>query len=334
MKQLKSDYMKFCILFLAAVLAAFTSKALLISEKFATDPALDGWHVVGNTNLFQWDSADQNIAVAWNSTNANSYFYHPLGVTLNSASNFMFAVDFNLQDIAIGTTPNKPQNFQIAFGLLNFAEATQPKFVVGTGTNAPDIVELDYFPDSGFGASVTTPMISSANSFAPGGFTFPLELVPGGNYHAVLVYTADNQTLHTIIFSNGVAIGPINNNFLAPGFGDFQVDTLSINCYTDQGQDTNFYFGVDFAGSIIAHASVDNLVFATPLPVTQIIDATASSVQFTSTTNWNYVLERSADFSSWSAASPTLPGVAGTMTLADPHPPADKAFYRVRADVP
>ena len=326
--------MKFCMLFLATVLATFTGHARTISEKFATDPVLDGWQVFGNTNLFQWDSADQNIAVAWNSTNVNSYFYHPLGLTLNSTSNFMFAVDFNLQDIAIGTTPTKPQNFQIAFGLLNFSEATQTNFVVGTGTNAPDIIELDYFPDSGFGASVTTPMISSANTFAPGGFTFPLELVPGANYHAVLVYTADNQTLHTILFSNGVAIGPINDNALVPGFGDFQVDTISINCYTDEGQNTNLFFGVDDAGSIIAHASVDNLVFATPLPVTQVIAATANSVQFTSTTNWNYVLERSADFSLWSAASPTLPGVAGTMTLTDPHPPVDKAFYRVRADVP
>jgi len=326
--------MKFCILLLAALLATFTSKALIISEKFATDPSLDGWQIFGNTNLFQWDSADQNIAVAWNSTNANSYFYHPLGVTLNSASNFMFAVDFNLQDIAIGTTPNKPQNFQIAFGLLNFSEATQTNFVVGTGTNAPDIIELDYFPDSGFGASVTTPMISSVNHFAPGGFTFPLELVPGANYHAVLVYTAYNQTLHTILFSNGVAIGPINDNSLAPGFGDFKVDTFSINCYTDNGQDTNLYFGTDFAGSIIAHASVDNLLFATPLPVTQVIAATANSIQFTGTTNWDYVLERSADISSWSAVSLTLPGVAGTMTLTDTNPPLDKAFYRVRADFP
>ncbi len=326
--------MKFCILFLAVALATCTGQALTISEKFAADPALDGWQVFGNTNLFQWDAADQNLAVAWNSTNVNSYYYHPLGVTLNSASNFMFAVDFNLQDIAIGTTPTKPQNFQIAFGLLNFAEATQPNFVVGTGTNETDVVELDYFPDSGFGASVTTPMISSANAFAPGGFTFPLELVPGANYHAGLVYTADNQTLHTTLSSNGVPIGPINDNFVGPGFGDFNVDTFSINCYTDAGQDTNIYFGVDFAGSIIAHASVDNLVFATPLPVTQVINATANSVQFSSVTNWNYVLERSADFNSWSAASPTLPGVAGTMTLTDPHPPADKAFYRVRADVP
>ena len=309
--------------------------AITLTEKFSSDPSLNGWQVFGNTNLFQWDSGNTNLAVTWNSTNANSYFYHPLGVTLNSASNFMFAVDFKLQDLAIGTTPGKPQNFQVAFGLLNFSQATGSGFFIGTSYDAPDVVELNYFPDSGYGATVSTPMISSANHFASGGFTYPLELVPGVLYHAVLTYTADNKTMHTTLSSNGVPIGPVNDGKLNVGFGDFSVDTISINCYTDEGQDTNEYFGTVYAGSITAHGTVNNLFFATPLPVTKIITATPGSIQFSSTTNWNYVLERSAGLqSSWSAASPMTPGVEGALTLSDTNTPADKAFYRVRADRP
>ena len=316
------------------VLTVTSASATTLTESFTHDPSAEGWQVFGNPDLFQWDAGNQNLAVTWNSTNANSYFYHPLGVTLTSASNFMFAVDFKLQDMAIGTTPGKPQNFQVAFGLLNFAEATSDGFLVGTGTNASDIVELDYFPDSGYGASVTTPVISSANHFAPGGFTYPLELVPGALYHAVLIYTADNQTLHTTLSSNGVPIGPINDNTLNAGFGDFHVDTLSINCYSDAGQDTNDYLGVIYAGSITAHGTVNNLFFATPLPVTKIIAAAPGRIQFASTTNWNYVLERTLDFQSWAAVSSVTPGAEAVLTLADTNTTVAKAFYRVRADRP
>src|ERR1039457_621358 len=277
-------------LFVLSVASAF---AMTFTENFTSDPSLDGWQVFGNPDLFHWESANQNVAVTWNSTNANSYFYHPLGITLNSASNFMFAVDFTLQDIAIGTTPGKPQNFQVAFGLLNLAEATNDGFIVGTGYSAPDILELDYFPDSGYGASVTTPIISSGNHFAPGGFTYPPELVPGALYHAVLI---------------------------------FNVDTPSINCYSDAGQDTNEYFGVIYAGSIVAHGSVNNLFFATPLPVTQIIITAPCSIQFSSTTNWNYVLERTADFQSGRGVPLVTIGAKGTFTLPDTNPPVDKAF--------
>ncbi len=307
---------------------------MTLTENFSSAPSLDGWQVFGNPNLFQWDSVNQNVAVTWNSTNANSYFYHPLGLTLTSASNFLFAVDFTLQDIVIGTTPGKPQNFQVAFGLLNFAEATGSGFLIGTSYDAPDVVELNYFPDSGYGATVSTPLISSANHFAAGGFTYPLELVPGALYHAVLTYTADNQTMHTTLASNGVPIGPIKDAKLSATFGDFRVDTLSINCYSDAGQDTNEYFGVIDAGSIVAHGSVHKLFFATPLPVTKIITTAPGSIQFISTTNWNYVLERTADFQAWTGVSPMVPGMEGTLNLADTNPPTARAYYRVRADRP
>src|ERR1035441_11043506 len=70
-------------LFVLSVTPAF---AMTFTENFANDPSLDGWQVFGNPDLFHWESANQNVAVTWNSTNANSYFYRPLGVTLNSRS--------------------------------------------------------------------------------------------------------------------------------------------------------------------------------------------------------------------------------------------------------
>jgi hypothetical protein len=246
----------------------------------------------------------------------------------------MVAFDVQLQDVAIGTDPAMPQTFQIAIGLLNFADATNDGFIIGTGYQAPNLVEFDYFPDSGYGATVSTPVVSSANSFGSGGFTYPLELVPGSLYHAVLTYTATNRTLHTTLSSNGVPIGPIQKTTLSAAFGDFNVDTFSINSYSAAGQDTNVWDGVVYAGSILAHGTVSSLFFANPLPVTGVNYIPTGGVQFSATTNWNYVLERSPDLQAWAAASPLQPGVEGELTLSDTNAPADKAFYRVRAERP
>ncbi len=323
------------------VLSVTSASAMTMTENFTNDPAADGWQVFGDTNLFQWNSGNQNLDVTWDSAQPNSYFYHPLGATLTSASNFMFGFDLRLSDIAGGTNPTKPQALQVAVGLLNFSEATNDGYYIGTGYNAPDLVELDYYPDTGYGDTVGTPMISSVNNFASGGLTDPFTLTLGATYHFTLIYTADNQTLHTTLTSNGVPVGPLKESKLTGTFGpfgDFNVDTFSINSYTDAGQDTNTYFfdgfPVVYAGSLLAHGTVGNLFFANPLPVTRVINAAPGSLQFSSTTNWIYALERTTNFQAWSTVSPMTPGVEGSLTLADTNPPPDKAFYRVRADRP
>jgi hypothetical protein len=309
--------------FVCSVVSATT-----ITENFSTDPLQNGWQIFGDTNLFQWDSTSQNLAVTWDSSQTNSYFYHPIGATLTKTNNFMLEFDFRLNDIAIGVDTNKPFTFQIAIGLLNFANATNEGFIVGSGYQAPNLLEFDYFPDSGFGASVTTPIISSANNFASGGFTYPLELTPGADYHAVMIYTADNQTLHSTLTSNGVPVGPLQDTKITGTFGDFNVDTISINSYSDVGQDPNY------SGSVLAHGVFHSLFFANPLPVTRIDPGAPGNVQFTSTTNWLYTLERTTDLQSWTDASPVVSGIEGTLTLSDTNAPSDKAFYRVRAQRP
>ncbi len=232
----------------------------------------------------------------------------------------MLAFDFQLSDIAIGVDTNKPFTFQIAIGLLNFADATNDGFIIGSGYQAPNLVEFDYFPDSGFGASVTTPMISSANNFASGGFTYPLELVPGALYHAVMIYTTDNQTLHMTLTSNNIPIGPLQDARITGSFGDFNVDTISVNSYNDAGQFPGY------EGSVLAHGIVKNLFFANPLPVTRIANLSPGTVQFASTTNWIYTLEHTVNLLSWTDASPATPGIEGTLTLTDTNTPGDKAF--------
>ncbi|MGO8837807.1 MAG: hypothetical protein ACLQAH_03260 [Limisphaerales bacterium] len=310
-------------------LSATRSSATTIAENFSTDPLQNGWQVFGNTNLFQWDSTNQSLDVTWDSSQPNSYFHHPLGAVCSKTNDFLIAFDLRLNDIAIGTTPGEPFTFEMAIGLIHTAIATNGNYFRGYGY-FPDIVEFDYFPNdiNDYGATVSTIMISSQTNYSNGGFTDPLELETNTLYHVMMVYTATNQTLHTTMAADGAPFGPIQDACLGASFDDFQVDAVSINSYSDDGQDP------DYAGSILAHGTVDNIVFASPLPVGTINAVATGEVQFASDTRWLYTLEQTADFQTWSAAAPSVPGNGTNLVLQATNPPADKSFYRVRADLP
>src|ERR1035438_10474590 len=78
----RSVYMlnlRWSMLALAGLSLVSASRAVTIVEDFATNPLQDGWQVFGTTNLFQWDSTNHWLAVTWDSSQPNSYFYLPLG---------------------------------------------------------------------------------------------------------------------------------------------------------------------------------------------------------------------------------------------------------------
>ena len=312
-----------------ASLFVTSAGAFVINEKFTNDPAADGWQVFGDTNLFQWDSAHQNLAVTWDSSKTNSYFYHPLGAVFSKTNDFCILFDLRLNDLAIGTTPGRPLAFELSIGLINTAEATSGNFFRGYAY-FPDLVDFDYFPNdiNDYGATVSTLLISSQTNYSSGGFTQPLEMTTNTLYRVTLIYTATNRTLHTLITADGAPFGPVEDSYLDSKFDDFRVDAISINSYSDNGQDP------DYSGSILAHGTVDNLAFASALPLGAVQAIAAASVQFGSDTNWLYTLERTTDFQSWTNALPPTPGTGGTLILSDTNAPANNAFYRVRADLP
>ncbi len=242
------------------LLTAITAAAGTFTESFDSDPAGRGWRTFGDTSLFGWNPTAQNLQVTWNSSRPNSYFYRPLGVTVTRTNDFSFTFDLRLNDLALGVTPGKTETFQIAAGFLNFAAATNVNFIRGTGTDSPHIVEWDYFPDSGFGATISPSVVSSNGNFYTS-FSFPLELTPGDLFRVTLAYSAATQTLRTTMTQNGQPFGPINDVVLDGNFSDFRADTVAITSYSDAGQPAQF------AGSVLAHATVDNLVVVVPDPL-------------------------------------------------------------------
>lgn len=315
------------------VLSAARGGAVTLTENFTNEPAQNGWQIFGDTNLFHWDSTNQNLDVTWDSSQVNSYFYKPLGTTLSVADAFTVDFDIQLSDISWGG--GYPP--QIAVGLFNLANAEDPNFSRPIGTS-PNLFEFDYFPFDGNTNSDGNPEPNIAATITDSttadtdypDFYFIWDVLPmetNVTYHVTLTHAAGDQAISATVLTNGQIYTTMPFVNPAP-IVDLQLDTLSISSYSE-GSDTN-----DF---ILAHGTVDNFVVTLPPVVRNLTGAFSNSlwqVQFGTYTNWLYTLERSTNLVSWSAASASANGNGDVMTLSDINAPAGQAFYRVRAEQP
>jgi hypothetical protein len=317
---------KICSLAIAGLFALSIASinANTIVERFTTDPSLDGWQIFGDTNLFQWDSTNHDLAVAWDSTQPNSYFYHPLGVMLTTNESFCVQFDLQLND-ALATQYGN----QVAVGLFRFSDATSPDFN-RANSPLPNLFEFDYSPAFDYGGysqpdEVEATLKDTQAGYA--GFYWVSDYVtlnPGTTYRVVLIHRAGETVISGAIYANGQLLSALPNvNNYGP-VGDFLLDALSVNCFADDG----------YGDSVLAHGTVDNLAFASPLPVDQIQTLAAGEIRFASDTNWLYTLEQTADLKTWTPAAPAVFGTGTNLVLQATNPPADKSFYRVRADLP
>lgn len=301
-------------------LAIASVNANTLVERFTTDPALDGWQIFGDTNLFQWDATHQKLAVTWDSSQTNSYFYHPLGRTLTINDSFCVQFDLQLNDAIASGYGN-----ELAIGLLHYSDATSPDFNRANGP-LPNLFEFDYFSVDGYGdpASMDVTLKDAQPGFA--GFYFAydnLPLNPGVTYRVVLIHHLGEPGISGTIYTNGQILTTLPKAY--PGdVSSFQLDTLSVNSYAGDG----------YGDSVLAHGTVTKLAVASPLPVDQIKTPATGEICFASDTNWLYTLEQSADFKTWTPAAPTVFGNGTNLVLQATSLPADKSFYRVRADLP
>lgn len=327
-------------------LAAASLRANTITEDFSADPQQGGWGIFGDTNLFHWNSTNQNLEVTWDSSQPNSYFYHPLGTVLARDDDFSLAFDLRLADIASGTEPGKTGGLEIALGFLNLAKATSPNFMRGAYGGASSLVEFDYFPAGyyDFGGSVyevaptTTPTFLSTNSydFAPTVYVpYEIELPTNVLVHVLMTYSASNQTMTAQLWTNGapfvqlpaVVLTDTNTSGFSEG-DDYRVDTFAISSYSSAGDDYD---------SVLAHGSVDNVVLTVPEPIRDFSGTFTNGLwqsSFLSRSNWLYALQRSEDFRSWIDVSSAVAGNGTNLFLDDPAPAPAKGFYRVRAERP
>ena len=309
-------------------LFAVSASANTLVEKFAADPALAGWRSFGDTNLFRWDPASQVLDVTWDSTQPNSCFYHPLGVTLTATDSF--CVQFDLQ---LSNAVAYAYGQELAIGLLHWSDATNANFsrTIDYPPNlSPNVFEFDYYPAFNYDGYANPDTVSATVVDAAANYNFATDgqsLVPGVTYHVVLIHAANSIGISGVIYTNGQVMSTFpeaQNYYPAGDDGHFVCDTLSITSYADDG------YGDE---DIFAQGTVANLSFASPLPV-GLVTAAAGRVQFASDSRWLYTLEQSADFQTWTPAAPAVFGNGTNLLLQAATAPNDKAFYRVRADLP
>ncbi|HUA66914.1 MAG TPA: hypothetical protein VMA13_00070 [Candidatus Saccharimonadales bacterium] len=317
--------MRVCLLILWSLVAASICGAATIEEGFSSNPLQNGWKIFGDTNLFQWDSTNQNLDVTWDSSQINSYFYHPLGTILTRDDNFSLAFDLELN-----SAEASGYGFELAVGFLNLAEATSTNFNRSTGNNSPDLVEFTYFPDVGYGPTIWPIMVDTNSVFNWNGSSDYAIYAPtlGDWYHIVMTYTGANQSLVTTMTNFEQTSGITVVDPIATHFTDFRVDTISVNSYQDDG----------LGDSVFAQGNVDNFVVTVPPPPAQnfsgVLTDAVWQAQFVSQSNWVYTLQRTMNLQSWTNVSPVTPGNATNLFLLDVNPTMGQAFYRISAQRP
>jgi len=298
---------------------------------FNHPPTAANWRVAGDASLFQWDNTAGTLQVTWDSSRPNSYFYQPLGTVLSRTDDFVLGFDLRLDSIQPGTTPGKPYAFQIAIGLVDLDSVLDPAFVRGTGSGPRNVLEFDYFPDAGFGATVSPVMISRDRQYAAG-FEFPL-ILPEEQWVRVLMrFSAADATLRTQLLQDNQVLYSIQDVVLGPEFTDFRFNAVAVCSYSDEGQ------AEGWGGSVYAHGAVDHLLVVLPdLPVTVVHGGWTNgawSVELITQPSWNYTLERMTGLRQWSPVATLTATARDRVTLQDPAPEISAGFYRVRAVKP
>ncbi|HWV99535.1 MAG TPA: hypothetical protein VNZ64_07545 [Candidatus Acidoferrum sp.] len=293
--------------------------AATLTEDFSVDPLQRGWQSFGVASLFQWDSTNHNLAVTWDSSKTNSYFYHSLGTILTT--NDAFSLDFDLQ---LRQAEAASYGSELAVGFLQLSDATSAAFLRTSGTS-PNVAEFDYFPPSLGEPSIDATLIDRSNNFYFRYATAPLNV--GQTYHIRLSHGAGGTTLSGEVLTNGQPYTTLTNIYGATS-ADFRLDVVALASYQDDG----------FGDTLLAQGTVDNLVVTLPPPPVQSFTGVFSNGfwqgQFMSQSNWIYTLERTTDFRVWAATSVATPGNGATVVLQDASPANRAVFYRVRAERP
>jgi hypothetical protein len=312
------------LLLMAVLLACGRGQAAVLEENFASDPAPRGWKRIGNPALFAWNGDQPGLRVTWDSSQSNSFFLRPLETILTAVDEFSAEIAFSLDSIAIGVDPTKPRTFQIAAGFVRIRDVTGEHFVRGSGLGSTNLVEFNYFPDSGFGATVSPVIVTQQGRFFPS-FSFPIELTPGKRYRVRIHYLPTERRLRTLLFENETEI-PIRDAVMPPGGHDFRVDAFALASYSHRGAD----------GSIFAVGTVDSIRLEWPeaeLDLRMLRDGDALRITFSSHSNWEYQLEQSLDLIQWHATGPVLTGNGEVMSV-ETNAVGPSVFFRVRADRP
>lgn len=302
-----------------------------VQDDFSTDPLATGharWQVVGDADLFRWDSTAHNLAVTWDSARANSFCLLPLGQSLTSANAFNFAWDLTLIDA--GARPDSPRTNVLQ---LSVALVRQSRLPAGypqrtTSGRAQDLLDFSFFPlaDYGpFGAAAYVAPVAFGGKQAGYSFGNPYDLADGVTHRIQCRWDPITRRFYTDI----TGTGPVQPTDPAlPADDDFAVDALAIIVWNEAATPRD---------SLLAHGTLDNVTLVVTDPGAPPLgrlgfDPASRTVRCDSRAGYRYQLEASGDLVSWTGLQLPVDGTGGELTLGDFRKALfPQQFYRVRA---
>ena len=290
-------------------------------ETFATDPLAKGWEIHGDRSLFSWDAEAEALRVTWDSEKPNSYFYRPLGQALTEVDSFAFTFQIRLGEVKAGHLEGQPYTFEIALGLLNSEAAASTTFNRGTGTDSPNLVEWDYFPDTGFGATISPAIASDKSQFAAG-FTFPAEMEVGKRYTIRMEFDGVKRLLKTDMLEDGKKWKTIAEVVMKNAMSGFSVDAFSISNYGAKGSES----------SLFAVGWVDEIAVAVQRSKPRWVRSKNehgrwATKAFVFGDGWS--VEQAEDFRQWKALDGAIKSDHFFLHLFDADPVKGNRFYRL-----
>lgn len=303
------------------------------SEDFSTLPSTNVWVMAGNPSLFHWDSVAGNLKVRWDTSQAQSFFVHPLGQVLTSHDDFAFSLDLELEEVQAGLRPNRPGAMPISMGWLNSSRAFTENYA-RAGGSARELLEWDWFPAGeipGFGRVDPTlsPIAFDSDANVTAQFTYPFSLDTHVVYHLSARFQGASRKLAIAVTADGMPTVPVTGLDLPDSFGDFHLDAFGVFVWNESSG------GFD---SLFAEGTVDNIVLSIPEVANlqiRMADGSRDTVQFVGQTGWSYFLEGSMDLKTWNAVSLPVQGTGQNLQLTDVVGDSVPVyFYRVQARHP
>ena len=302
-------------------------------EEFDSDPSARSWRVLGNGEAFGWNPGGW-LDVRWDSVRPNGFYARALPGAVTERDDFQWGFDLVLESHEVGTTPGKPGTFELALGLIRIADASDPGFRRAVLFKSRNLVEWAWFgtePSGTIAASLSPVMIPSDGRLPWGYSDTYLELQPGVRYGFDLAYAATNRTLSltmTVDGEPGPALMPV---LLGKNFTGFEVDAVSVNAYSDEGQDPRY------AGSVRATGKVDRVRWKGPGPVLDRIRISGGNecrIRFGTRAGWHYQVQSSDDLTTWTSAGAPREGTGTEMEWIESNAAGGNRFFRVEARRP
>lgn len=196
--------------------------------------ANSAWKFEGDDSLFSITESNHGLLFQWNTEKPNSGIYFPLGFILDERSRFKASVHFRLRSLNLDFVPGSFYGFQLALGFIDSRQVFKENYRRGTGVNSPDLYEWNYFPDTGFGATISPTIVDSESKFFPT-FNFPIEVPLGEVVEVTLEYVGDERAMYSTLKVGKSEVQAMEAVRL-PVDGSFsgnEIDAFSITSYRD-----------------------------------------------------------------------------------------------------